>query len=543
LVRFAAHALVWGAGAWLLRNDVLEFLLNTPAEKVLNGYKTSARWYRPRWTGWGKIAADRLELRYRRGEATATLHDVVVRFSTRGVDSVFWAEGKLCFYEPEKKKTEFRKNAKLPVRLPARAVSASSGRSAALRRMWETVRAFPAAAHFANTRIVFERSDIEGEFWVEEGGWQKKGPLTRIHARIFNECSRIPALHVQDFVMPPTTLELFARGDDAGFSLDSLSGVRVGECAMRLGFRYAHDSIGFVIDIPEQPVRRWFSSLPEGAFDKLKKIRLTGEMGYRLAGAFNIHRPEKIVLDAVVRSEKLRLDTGSVWWITEVNGEFSWRPFGARAFRRIDPDDPRYVQLDHTPEFLRQCLLLAEDPDFYRHKGFEPTMLRNAVADNLATGRFRRGGSTLTMQLVKNLFLTPQKTVFRKLEEAAIVWCIENHALISKDKILELYLNCAQWGPSSYGIWEASDYWFAKKPAELTPDECVFLSTILPAPARAIHLFDENGALSDEADAIFQTMQWLLEKNGAIDAEVVRLNPKNVCIEGKAWMHLAHIAP
>lgn len=539
-----AHAALWAALGWIFKNDALEYALGGPVERLLNGHRASARWHKPRWTGWGKISAEKVYFRFRHGEAAATLHGFGMKFSSHGVDSVGWLAGQVVVYESKRKKGATKATGKPPVRLPTSVVSAlPPRRSARLRRLWETMLLLPPAAAVFDTRLVFDTPQIEAELWLPFARWNRSESYTHIEGRIENECTRMGALHVRDFAVPPMEFSFWADGGQDGFEVLEGSRARIGECDFFPRLKYAKDSFGFDIQIPEQPVARWFSALPDGAFDKLKKIRLTGEIGYRLAGSLNINRLDKINVETEVKAEKLRLDTGSVWWITEVNGEFSWQPFGARAFRRIDPDDPRYIRLEETPDFLRQCLLLAEDPGFYRHKGFEPTMLRDAVADNLATGRFRRGGSTLTMQLVKNLFLTPQKTIFRKLEEAGIVWCIENHDLISKDKILELYLNCAQWGPTAYGIREAADYWFAKKPMALTAEECVFLSTILPAPARALQLFDENGALNEQAQSIFETMHLLLDKHGIIDGEVVSLEPQKVCLNGRAFADLVSQNP
>ncbi|MCS7084692.1 MAG: biosynthetic peptidoglycan transglycosylase, partial [Bacteroidia bacterium] len=531
------HAALGLAAFWLLKNDLLELALSGPVERMLNRHRISVRWEKPRWNDWCKISCETAHVRYRYGEITATLRNFGFAFTTNGIDSVGWTSGHIAIHENKRKSAVRKVQGKAPVRL--RLVGAyASHRSAQLRRLWTTLQQLPVAGKLADTRIVFDTPWLEGEFWIPSATWSRVRDGVRFHANVKNECTRMPAAHVRDFVIPHLELSLTTRNGTKGFEIVEGSRVSIATFEIFPRLRYFGDSVGFDLEIPEQPVSHWFAALPEGAFDKLRKIRLAGEIGYRLVGAMNVNRPDKMTVNAKLSTEKLRLDTGSVWWITEVNGEFSWRPFGARSFRRIDPDDPRYVRLDQTPPFLRQCLLLAEDPEFYRHEGFEPTMIRDAVADNLATGRFRRGGSTLTMQLVKNLFLTPQKTLFRKIEEAGIVWCIENHDLISKDKILELYLNCAQWGPSSYGIREAAEYWFGKKPLDLTPEECVFLSTILPAPSRAINLFDENGVLNREAEAVFETMQQLLERHGT--ALEQPLDPQKVCLEGRA---LADLSP
>jgi membrane peptidoglycan carboxypeptidase len=99
---------------------------------------------------------------------------------------------------------------------------------------------------------------------------------------------------------------------------------------------------------------------------------------------------------------------------------------------------------------------------------------------NLEKGRYVYGGSTISQQLVKNLFLTRQKTLSRKLEEAFIVWRMEE--VLTKDRILELYLNCIEFGPDIYGIGRAAHYYFGKKPSELTVLEGTFIAALKPAP-------------------------------------------------------------
>src|SRR6185436_18879584 len=107
---------------------------------------------------------------------------------------------------------------------------------------------------------------------------------------------------------------------------------------------------------------------------------------------------------------------------------------------------------------------------------------KKSIAQNYKAGKFVRGGSTITMQLVKNVFLSRNKTVARKAEEALIVWLIESNRLVSKERMFEIYLNIVELGPNIYGVNEASRFYFNKKVSELTMSESIFLASLLPRP-------------------------------------------------------------
>jgi membrane peptidoglycan carboxypeptidase len=124
--------------------------------------------------------------------------------------------------------------------------------------------------------------------------------------------------------------------------------------------------------------------------------------------------------------------------------------------------------------------IATEDHSFFKHDGFRPSLIRRAVIMNLEGGRYVYGGSTITQQLVKNLFLSREKTLTRKLEEAIIVWMVEN--AVSKKRILELYLNCIEYGPKLYGLENAARAYFGKHVEELNPLDGAFLMGLKPYP-------------------------------------------------------------
>jgi len=142
----------------------------------------------------------------------------------------------------------------------------------------------------------------------------------------------------------------------------------------------------------------------------------------------------------------------------------------------------KWVNLSEISPYLIKAVLIAEDDRFYMHEGFDVEGIKEAIKKDIKKGRFVAGGSTISQQLAKNLFLTPEKTFSRKLREAIITWRLERN--LSKRKILELYLNVVEWGPGIFGAEAASNYYFGKKAIDLTPDEAARLASVLPNPLR-----------------------------------------------------------
>jgi membrane peptidoglycan carboxypeptidase len=147
----------------------------------------------------------------------------------------------------------------------------------------------------------------------------------------------------------------------------------------------------------------------------------------------------------------------------------------------VGPGTWHYRPLSRIPRHIRMGALWTEDQRFYQHSGFQPSLIRRAVIMNLEGGRYIYGGSTITQQLVKNLFLSREKTLSRKLEEAILVWLVESN--IPKNRILELYLNCIEYGPRIYGIENAARAYFGKHVEELNALEGAFLMGLKPYPA------------------------------------------------------------
>lgn len=142
----------------------------------------------------------------------------------------------------------------------------------------------------------------------------------------------------------------------------------------------------------------------------------------------------------------------------------------------------RWVPLGAISPFLMKAVIIAEDDKFWSHHGFDKEALQKALEKNIEKGKFKFGGSTISQQLTKNLYLTPAKNPVRKLKEAIITWRLER--TLSKRRILELYLNVVEWGEGIFGAEAAARRHFGKSAAALTAEEAAKLAAALPNPRR-----------------------------------------------------------
>jgi hypothetical protein len=171
-----------------------------------------------------------------------------------------------------------------------------------------------------------------------------------------------------------------------------------------------------------------------------------------------------------------------VWWLN--------RPFVKKITEGlVDPEESEvyvgpgtrtYIPLEQLPTYVGAAMYLSEQIDFYEDGPVSFSLMKKAMRLNLHKGRFVYGGSTVTQQLVKNLFLTRDKTLARKIQETLVSWRVDE--VISKDRVLELYLNCIEFGPDIYGIGPAAEYYFGKDARQLSPLEAIFLAMLKPAP-------------------------------------------------------------
>ena len=140
----------------------------------------------------------------------------------------------------------------------------------------------------------------------------------------------------------------------------------------------------------------------------------------------------------------------------------------------------RWVSFDQFPDLLKKAVRISEDASFYLHEGIDVEELKESIKKNLEEGKLARGGSTITQQLAKNLYLSTEKSFIRKIREYFITKRLEN--TLSKNRIFQLYLNIIELGPGVFGMEAAAEYYFGKDVSELSLEEIVRLTAIIPRP-------------------------------------------------------------
>jgi 1A family penicillin-binding protein len=180
-----------------------------------------------------------------------------------------------------------------------------------------------------------------------------------------------------------------------------------------------------------------------------------------------------------------------------------------------DEANREVVTLNQISPHLKRAVIAIEDSNFYYHKGINPTGIVRAFIANLETGNTVEGGSTLTMQLVKNLFLSPNRTISRKAAEA--VMAIRLEQILSKEEILELYLNQVYWGHNLYGVETAARSYFNKSAADLTLAESAMMAGLIPAPEDYSPFVDYKKAKQRQLTVLkrMRELQWITPQEEA----------------------------
>ena len=166
----------------------------------------------------------------------------------------------------------------------------------------------------------------------------------------------------------------------------------------------------------------------------------------------------------------------------------------------VGPQNHLWTPSESVPAEMKWSVIVAEDANFYRHEGIDVKALKNAIKYDLEKKRFARGASTITQQTAKNLFLSRDKTVTRKIKEVYLAKRLEQE--LTKGRIIELYLNIVELGPMVYGIGHGARYYFDKPASTLTPRECAFLAAMLPGPQKVYNPYRHLDRVLKRSDMI-----------------------------------------
>jgi hypothetical protein len=260
-----------------------------------------------------------------------------------------------------------------------------------------------------------------------------------------------------------------------------------------------------------------FDSLPAGIFDSLAGMQVAGKLNYSLNVFLNASDPDNVQFDSRLDKDDFRIIRYGATDFSKLNSTFTYTPYEhgkPMPSRLIGPQNPDFTPLSEISPNLQYAVMTAEDPSFYANHGFVEESIRKSLATDYKEKKFKRGGSTISMQLVKNAFLSREKTLARKVEEILIVWMIENNHIMTKDRMLEVYFNIIEWGNNVYGIGEASRYYFNTSPSELTIGQSIYLASIVPHPKTGLYSFLPDGSLRPGLVGYFNLIGNLMAGHG-----------------------------
>lgn len=277
-----------------------------------------------------------------------------------------------------------------------------------------------------------------------------------------------------------------------------------------------HFGLSLEVDVAPAACQALLDGAPQGLLPLVRQARMTGTFGATARVVFDTRTIDKLVFDYEVDDRCKITEVPRELSHDRFTGEFTYttyHPDGKQDETTTGPGTPPWANLADISPYMVAAVLTTEDGAFYKHHGFNHNAIRNSVAANLKARRFIRGASTITMQLAKNLFLSRDKTLSRKIEEVVLTAYLEQ--IFKKDDMMELYLNVIEFGPDVYGVSQAAEYYFGRKPEELNVQECFFLASLLPSPVR-FGKFRDKGELPDGWKKHVRALMEIAVKNGKI---------------------------
>lgn len=365
-------------------------------------------------------------------------------------------------------------------------------------------------------------------------------------ASISNFMVNHPKIAPKDVVIDNARFDYrFLFGPDF-IALDSASTVQLNKIKVRPFAKYSveKDTIyQLKAKIPKMQAQDFIVSLPNGLFTNFEGMVAEGSFSYSLDFMYNKNKPNELVFDSSLNKDGLKIIKYGEAELAKLNRTFVYRAVDNGRLQRpviVGPENPHYTPMELIPQYLKKAVLTSEDPSFFSHRGFITEAFRQSIIKNIKTKEFARGASTISMQLVKNVFLTREKTLSRKLEEILLVYILENNRIASKERMLEVYFNVIEWGPDVYGIGEAAHYYFQKQPVALTLDECIYLASIIPRPKDFMWKFDGEGKLKSYAVRHNEYIKKLMLRRGLLAPEdtIAQTGQVNITGPGRSRLRL-----
>lgn len=300
--------------------------------------------------------------------------------------------------------------------------------------------------------------------------WRGKGNLSLDGTRVMVESGELQLGEVR--LQGRGTYERVSRGTESGFAVR-------GE-----------------LELPLTACQALLDAAPEGLIPVVK--------GMRMAGTFSLKGHARFDTTSLDRDYDVDWVSTNSCRITEVPPRIDVTrfrsPFKRAAYdgkgieKEVEsgPGTPGWTPYRSISRYMEVAVLGCEDGRFLHHHGFDAEAIENSIRENLRSGKFVRGASTISMQLAKNLYLKRHKTLSRKLQEAFLTMYLEQE--LTKEQIMELYLNVVEFAPDVYGIGPAASHYFNSSPSRLSLGQSMYLASILPSPK--VQHFGAGGAVS-----------------------------------------------
>lgn len=334
-----------------------------------------------------------------------------------------------------------------------------------------------------------------------------------------------PKIAANDILIPDGELDAEMVIGENYLELDESSVIHLNKIEANPYLRFTlkpHKIYELKLHTDEMEAQDLFNSFPQGLFESLEGIQVQGKLQYDLAFLLDESQPDRVEFSSELKKQDFKIVKFGKTNLSKINGDFIHTPFEyGKPMRNIliGRANPNFTPIDEISPNLKNALLTAEDPSFFGHRGFVEEAIRKSIATNFKKKAFKRGASTISMQLVKNVYLNRQKNLARKIEEMLIVWLIENNRLSAKSRMFEVYLNLIEWGPNVYGIGEASRYYFDKHPSALDLGESIFLASIVPRPKSSLYFFEYQGNLRPSMIGYFNSIGGLMARRGLAGAD------------------------
>jgi hypothetical protein len=286
------------------------------------------------------------------------------------------------------------------------------------------------------------------------------------------------------------------------------------------------------IELPLVGCQAALDSMPKGLVSRIAGMRMAGTLSLKGKIAFDTAR--------IDRDFQASWDTAVSCRVTEAPpsidvSRFShafertvYTPEGLPRTLETGPGTESWVPYGAISKFMTTAVLTTEDGGFYRHRGFDAEAIRNSIRENLKKRKFVRGASTISMQLAKNVYLDRAKNLSRKLQEAVLTMYLEQ--ALTKDQIMELYLNVIEFGPMVYGVGPAAQYYFHADAGQLSLGQALYLSSIMPSPK--VDHFLPQGAVRPSWMAYLHKLMELAHKRDRVTDEELEDGLRETVVRG-----------